>query len=987
MSGTAPDGLWDALVASGLADAARVQALRREFEGLPFPPGTAPTAAAEVAARWLVNRGIVTAWQAKRLLRGETGPFFVGEYRLLDRIDCPAPNAFRARHDTAGREVAIVVLATKRCVPEVWADIVQRTKAAHAAADPVLVRPRALEKADKLRFIVCDEVGGVPLAAELATRGALAPEEASAVVLAVARGVAWLHRLGCVHGGISLDTVYREPSPVGVAAHAGPVRLLQFPLAGDPHVVPPRVDAGSAEAIAGLGGRASFVAPEIARGAPATTRSDVYALGCLLHALLTGALPCWQGDAARTLAHAVASGPAPLGPAVPVELATLVGYMTARDPLARYPTAVEAADAIAASLGQTPVAPQLPEQRPYFAGGGPEPEAPVAGAVTDDVPAALVFSPAPVESRAARLPPRRKADRSLSLALGGLGLLLATVATVAGVIWLRPGAGPREPAAPRVKRGDEPVREGTATDATGNGAEPARALADSRPAEAPAVAAIAPAPTPGDAAVPARREGTIVLADTPGLPWAPPNPPGPPPSLSHLPPGTQLAVLVRPAALLATEEGKLFLRAIGADAERALAEAARLAGCRPEQLDVVQVGWRAADDGLELGAVVWGTATLPVAGDGAARTAAWGEREGSERSGETVYRGSPLACWLPRRHGGRALVVGPTALVDELVAAEAARVADEPGGIEASLPRDLETLVGTLDGGRHVTLLGSPAWLESDGSALVSGPLARLGGALAELFAGGIRAAALGLHFGDTSYAELDVVAPADVPSARLAATLATRIAALPATAEASCNALDPHPFGRRLVMRLPRMLEVLAENVRAGGEGQVAVVNCHLPPHAAHNLALAAELALAQTPGSGAAPAANARAAPPPAGIRDRLAKRISLSFPRDTLERSIQLLAEETGVPIEIRGSDLQLEGITKNQSFTLDERDKAAEEILRVILARSNPDGKLVYVVRTRDGGESLEITTRAAAGKRGDPIPPVFDSPPPPGDSPK
>ncbi|MFM7522269.1 MAG: protein kinase domain-containing protein [Planctomycetota bacterium] len=987
MSGTAPDGLWDALVASGLADAARVQALRREFEGLPFPPGTAPTAAAEVAARWLVNRGTVTAWQAKRLLRGETGPFFVGEYRLLDRIDCPAPNAFRARHDTTGREVAIVVLATKRCVPEVWADIVQRTKAAHAAADPVLVRPRALEKADKLRFIVCDEVGGAPLAAELATRGALAPEEASAVVLAVARGVAWLHRLGCVHGGISLDAVYREPSPVGAAAHAGPVRLLQFPLAGDPHVVPPRVDARSAEAIAGLGGRASFVAPEIARGAPATTRSDVYALGCLLHALLTGVLPCWQGDAARTLAHAVATGPAALGAAVPVELATLVGYMTARDPLARYPTAVEAADAIAASLGQAPVAPQLPEQRPFFAGGGPEIPAADAGADAghDGSAAAalpIVVSPARVVSIPARRPQRRKTDRNLLLAIGGLGFLLATVATVAGVFWLRPGAAKREGVVAKAKPGDEPVRDGPAAQ-PGEDAAPAPDIASSPAAGANAVQE----PLDAAAVLPPRREAAIVLADTPGLPWAPPAPPGPPPALAHLPPGAQVVVLARPAALLATDEGKLFVRALGAEVERALATAARLAGCSPEQIELVQVGWRAADEGLELGAVVWGSAALPVAGDAAARTAAWGQREPVERSGETVYPGSPVACWVPRRHGGRALVVGSATLVDELVAAEAARVADEPGGIEASLPRDLETLVGTLDGGRHVTLFGSPAWLESDGSALVSGPLARLGGALAELFAGGIRAAALGLHFGDTSYAELDVVAPADVPSARLAATLATRIAALPSTAEASCNALDPHPFGRRLVMRLPRMLEVLAENVRAGGEGQVAVVNCHLPPHAAHNLALAAELALAQTPGSGAAPAANARAAPPPAGIRDRLAKRISLSFPRDTLERSIQLLAEETGVPIEIRGSDLQLEGITKNQSFALDECEKAAEGILLVILARSNPDGKLVYVVRTRDGGESLEITTRAAAGKRGDPIPPVFDSPIPPGDSPK
>ena len=70
------------------------------------------------------------------------------------------------------------------------------------------------------------------------------------------------------------------------------------------------------------------------------------------------------------------------------------------------------------------------------------------------------------------------------------------------------------------------------------------------------------------------------------------------------------------------------------------------------------------------------------------------------------------------------------------------------------------------------------------------------------------------------------------------------------------------------------------------------------------------------------------------------------------------------------------MQLEGITKNQSFGLDERDKPAEAILRVILMKANPDGKLIYVFRGAGEGDSLEITTKAAAAKRGDAVPPVF-----------
>jgi hypothetical protein len=84
--------------------------------------------------------------------------------------------------------------------------------------------------------------------------------------------------------------------------------------------------------------------------------------------------------------------------------------------------------------------------------------------------------------------------------------------------------------------------------------------------------------------------------------------------------------------------------------------------------------------------------------------------------------------------------------------------------------------------------------------------------------------------------------------------------------------------------------------------------------------------------------------------------------------------MISTEVELPMAIAGGDLQLEGITQNQSFALAERERPAEAILRVILAKADPDGRLIYVVRKIDGVESIVITTREAARKRGETPPP-------------
>ena len=348
---------WDLLVRSGLVDAGAVATLCREHA---VDPGASDRVDGKGIARWLAERGVLTRWQAKRLGIGNLGPFFLGDYRLLERHDGDGSElVFTARHDPSGRVVSLVLLDSKRGRElDLWTEIVHRTTAANTTTDPMLSRTWSLEQHDGKRFIVCEQVAGTNLADELERMGPLPAVQAGVLVSQLARAVADLHSRGAIHGGLSLDGLRREPSPGGVD-RTGRVRLLQFPCAGDPHRVPLKPWNNDDE-IPSLGRRAAYVAPELTLpGAVCDQRSDVYSLGAMLYALLSGTPPCWEGDAKRTLRQAAfGDGAKPLGPpAVSPEMATLVGYLMAPDPSDRYQTAAEAAEAIAACLGLAGTAP------------------------------------------------------------------------------------------------------------------------------------------------------------------------------------------------------------------------------------------------------------------------------------------------------------------------------------------------------------------------------------------------------------------------------------------------------------------------------------------------------------------------------------------------------------------------------------------------------------------------------------------------------
>jgi serine/threonine protein kinase len=979
------DTFWRLVAESRLIAADEFERLRR-----------ACTAGDPVAAaQWLVGQGALSTWQARRLARGDQGPFFIGEYRLMARVDAEGPGLlFRVCEEGSGRRLQLRLLERSLCKErDVWTGIVRRATIAHAARSPILSKTIAVDKAGSHRFILCEDIPLKTLADELAAEGSLPVAAAVRIAVEVARAAAEVHQLDGVHGAISLAALRREPRRDGADPRAAGVRLAQFPLAGDPHLQPPRLPLELKDRIDALGQQACFIAPELAApSAECTERSDIYAIGCLVHALVNGEPAGWQGDPRRTLAHAAKVGLPPLVvPGGPASLVDVVAMMTARDPQLRYASAIEAADALAACVGMPPQSLVPPPSvipaavMAGDAGSAVQAAAPRSASMTISPPpfaepSALVpvidtagpARPVATRSRATPARGRQKRGRKQTALWATAGLLgVAALGLVTLVFVLKQQGTSTKQVASTKDSKRQAVADGPTVDdrstasATPDGQATGDTMERGATPEGPVTAS-----SPNEAV-------DLVASDT--LPWGPPTS-GPPPPLAYLPAGSQLILIARPADLVADDEGRLFVAALGPQVAAVLGLLKQVSGCGLERIEEVQAGWQADASGTVLGGYA---IRLTQPADEQAIVAALEGLEATKAGAETVHAGSSLSLWLPTAEQGRVIVCGAPKLVQAIVASEAAAgPVGDSSQLRAALPPDMERLVGMLDRSRHVTLFGAPQYLRTEGRDMLTGSLTQLVDPLKLFFSDAVRAAALSLHFGDMVYVELDAVDSVDEPARVMAKNMKAKVDALAGDVEDWTAGLSGVQYGRKLVNRLPVMVGFLAANTRAGAEGRGVVVNAYLPRHAGHNIALAAELSLAQAGRSGPMPTATAAAgaaASKPTSAKQKLQQKTSLSFPRDTLEKSIQLLSEEIGLPIEILGNDLKLEGITKNQSFGLDEKNKPAEEILRVILMRANPDGKLVYVFRGAGDGDSLVITTRAAAAERGDPVPPVFATP--------
>ena len=168
---------------------------------------------------------------------------------------------------------------------------------------------------EEIDLLSMEFVEGETLAHRIQRDGPLAPAEARRVALQLADGLAQAHRQQVVHGDLKCENVILGEAPQGdvraVITDFGLARL--------------KFDADSGE----RGGTRAYMAPELIDGGRATVASDIYALGVMVHVMLTGKPPA--GNDARS------GEPPSIGP-LPSPWKAIVARCLRTDPAQRPPT-------------------------------------------------------------------------------------------------------------------------------------------------------------------------------------------------------------------------------------------------------------------------------------------------------------------------------------------------------------------------------------------------------------------------------------------------------------------------------------------------------------------------------------------------------------------------------------------------------------------------------------------------------------------------
>ncbi|MBL4849950.1 MAG: protein kinase [Planctomycetes bacterium] len=174
-------------------------------------------------------------------------------------------------------------------------------------------------------FLVMDAVGGGDLAERLRA-GPLEPSAAAILIRQLCSGLTFAHSQGVLH---------RDLKPANVLFdEQGVPRLADFGLAR-------LVEAKSLTQTGQILGTPSCMAPEQARGDPADERTDVYGIGAVLFAALTGSVP-FSGGGVLAILDQVLNAPPPnpraLNPAVSPALAAICLRALAKSPDDRFST-------------------------------------------------------------------------------------------------------------------------------------------------------------------------------------------------------------------------------------------------------------------------------------------------------------------------------------------------------------------------------------------------------------------------------------------------------------------------------------------------------------------------------------------------------------------------------------------------------------------------------------------------------------------------
>jgi WD40 repeat protein len=257
---------------------------------------------------------------------------------------------FRAYDACLQRTVAVKLLDPQYAKNDLARErFIREARAAAGVAHENVVTIHHVECVEEkgLSFMVMQFIRGRSLQERVDAGGPLPVREAVRIATAVASGLAAAHANGLIHRDI-------KPGNILIEQPSGRVLLTDFGLA--------RLTEDVKLTQTGfVAGTPLYMSPEQARGETVDHRSDLFSLGSVLYAMLTG-VPPFPGTSPFTVLKQVTDKrPRPVqdyNPAVPNSLAEVLDRLMAKDPRDRFADAAGAAAALDAELAKLP--PDLP---------------------------------------------------------------------------------------------------------------------------------------------------------------------------------------------------------------------------------------------------------------------------------------------------------------------------------------------------------------------------------------------------------------------------------------------------------------------------------------------------------------------------------------------------------------------------------------------------------------------------------------------------
>ena len=272
------------------------------------------------------------------------GRVLADRYHILKRIgEGGMGRVYLGEHVKMNRQCAIKVMS-----PALMNDHESAARFAREASSAArIIHPNVAAvfdygESEGLIYLVMEYVEGEPLSRILAREAPLSVERALELARQIADGLGAAHELGIVHRDLKPDNILVSRTRSGREI----AKVVDFGIAK-------AVQDNSSDALTRTGlviGTPEFMSPEQLLGDPIDARSDLYALGCILHLMLT-ASPPFSAPTREQMIKRRLTEEAPhvqqLDPGLPDSVDRIVARLLARSPADRYGSAVEVRDALA----------------------------------------------------------------------------------------------------------------------------------------------------------------------------------------------------------------------------------------------------------------------------------------------------------------------------------------------------------------------------------------------------------------------------------------------------------------------------------------------------------------------------------------------------------------------------------------------------------------------------------------------------------------